>query len=50
MLVYAVQEKWQQKKLAAALFMDIKGASDHVSKDQLFGQMVELEIDDNLVT
>lgn len=29
-LVNPVQESWQEKKLAAALFMDVKGAFDHV--------------------
>ena len=31
-LIHTVQEKWEEKKLAAALFMDLKGAFDHVSK------------------
>ena len=50
MLVHGVQEKWQQKKLAAALFMDVKRAFDHVSKGQLLRQMVELGIDGDIVT
>ena len=50
MLVHTVQEKWEQKKLAAALFMDVKGAFDHVSKRQLLRQMIELGIDGDLVT
>lgn len=29
-LVYVVQEKWEKKKLAGPLFMDIKEAFDHV--------------------
>ena len=37
--VHTVQEKWQEKKLAAALFMDVKGTFDHVSKEQLLTQM-----------
>ncbi len=49
-LVHTVQEKWQEKKVAAALFMDVKGAFDHVSKDQLLTQMIELGIDGDLVT
>ena len=49
-LVYTVQEKWEEKKLAAALFMDVKGAFDHVSKGQLLTQMIELGVDGNLVT
>lgn len=49
MLVHKVQEKWEQKKLARALFMDIKGAFDHVSKGHLLRQMIELGIDSDLV-
>ena len=30
--VHTVHEKWEEKKLAAALFMDVKGAFDHVLK------------------
>ena len=33
--VCKVQESWAEKKLAAALFMDVKGAFDHVSKTSL---------------
>lgn len=33
--VHTVQKGWEEKKLAAALFMDVKGAFDHVSKRQL---------------
>ena len=49
-LVHVVQEKWKEKKLAAALFMDVKGAFDHVSKGQLFTRMIELGVDGDLVT
>ena len=48
-LVHAVQEKWEEKKLAAALFMDVKGAFDHVSKGQLLTRIIELGIDGDLV-
>ena len=48
--IYTVQEKWQEKKLVAVLFMDVKGALDHISKDQLFGQMIELRIYSDLIT
>lgn len=48
-LVHQVQKKWSQKELAAALFMDVKGAFDHFSKTQLISRMVELEIDGNLI-
>lgn len=49
-LVYTIQERWKEKKIAAAFFMDIKGAFDHVSRWQLIAQMIELEIDGDLVT
>ena len=44
-----IQESWEEKKLAAALFMDVKGAFDHVSKAQLITRMIELGIDGDLV-
>ena len=31
-LVHKVEQQWAEKKLAAILFMDIKGVFDHVSK------------------
>ena len=31
-LVHTVQENWFKKKLARALFIDVKGAFDQVSK------------------
>ena len=49
-LVHTVQERWEEKKLAAALFMDFKGAFDHVSKAPLSARMIELGIDGNLVS
>ena len=50
MLVHTVQENWSKKKLAEALFMDVKGAFDHVSKIQLLTRMIELNINTDLVT
>ena len=44
-----MHEKWEDKKLAAALFMDVKGAFDHVSKIQLLTRMTRLGIDGDLV-
>lgn len=38
-LVHTVHEKWEEKKLAAALFVDVKGAFDHVSQIQLLTRM-----------
>ena len=48
-LVHSVQEKWSEKKLAGALFMDVKGAFDHVSRSQLLKRMIDLGIDGDLV-
>lgn len=49
MLVHTVQEKWSEKKLVGALFMDVKGAFDYVSRSQLLKQMIDLGIDGDLV-
>ena len=49
-LVHTVQERWEDKKLAAVLFMDVKGAFDHVSKAQLIARMIELGIDGDLLS
>lgn len=48
-LVHKVQEFWVEKKLAAALFMDVKGAFDHVSKTRLVERMIEIGIDGALI-
>ena len=49
-LIHTVQERWEEKKLAAALFMDVKGAFDHVSKAQLVARMIELGIGGDLIS
>ena len=48
-LVHVVQKGWEDKKLVVALFIDVKGAFDHVSKRQLISRMVELGVDGDLV-
>ena len=48
-LVHIVQEKWSEKKIAGALFMDVKGAFDHVLRSQLLKRMIDLGIDGDLV-
>lgn len=48
-LIHTVQEEWSEKKLAGALFMDVKGAFDHVSRSQHLKRMIELGIDGDLV-
>ena len=48
-LVHTVQEKWEEKKLAAMFFMDVKEAFEHVSKRQLLIRMIELGVDGNSI-
>ena len=48
-LVYMVYNTWENKKLIGALFIDVKGAFNHVSKSQLFKHIIELSIDKDLV-
>lgn len=48
-LVYDVEQRWAEKKLVAALFIDVKEAFDHVSKSQLVARMLELGIDGDLI-
>lgn len=48
-LVHTVQESWPKKMLAGALFMDVKGAFDHVSKVELLRKMLDLGIDGDLI-
>ena len=47
--MHTVQEIWAEKKLAAVLFMNVKGAFDHVSKRQLIKRIIELGVDRNLM-
>lgn len=49
-LVYTIQKKLEGKKLVTALFIDVKGVFDYVSKGKLFSRMIRLDIDRNLVT
>ena len=48
-LVHMIQKKWQEKKIAVVLFIDIKRVFDHVSKNQLFRQIIKLGINSDLV-
>lgn len=50
MLVHIVQENRVKKKLARALFIDVKGAFDHISKSQHLIRMIILGINIDLVT
>ena len=44
-----MEENWSKKKLTEMLYMDIKGAFDHVSRSQLLIRMMGLDILSNLV-
>ena len=48
-LVYKVEGFCAEKKLATALFMDVKGAFDHVSQTKLVERIIELGIDGDLI-
>lgn len=48
-LIHEVEQQLSKKKLAAALFMDVKGAFDHVSKIQLIARMLELGVDGDII-
>ena len=49
LLIQKIQAVWQNRKIAGALFMDVKGAFDHVFRVQLAQKMYELGIDDDLI-
>ena len=48
-LVHTIHEKWEEKKLIAAFFLNVKEAFDHVSKGQLLNRMIEFDINADLV-
>lgn len=48
-LIHEVHQGWRQKQLAGALFLDVKGAFDHVDPTGLVRRMGELGIDGDLV-
>ena len=48
-LVHKVQKYWAKKKLAAALFMDVKGAFNYISRIKLVEKMTELGINRDIV-
>ena len=48
-LIHKVQKCWAEKKLAAALFMDVKGTFNHVSRTKLVERMTKLDIDEDIV-
>ena len=48
-LVQGVHNAWAQRQLAGALFMDVKGAFDHVAAARLIEWMMELGVDQDLI-
>jgi retron-type reverse transcriptase len=44
MIIVTVEKAWKQKKLAGALFLDVKGAFDYIARKQLLKRMIELKI------
>jgi ribonuclease HI len=48
-LIQSTHEAWRQKQLMGALFMDVKGAFDHVNPGKLVARMIELGLDGDLV-
>lgn len=48
-LVHTVYEKWEQKKLATVLFINVNRTFDHILKEQLLNEIIEHDIDGDLV-
>ena len=48
-LVQQVHEIWENKKIAGALLIDVKGAFNHVSQAKLAQRMSELGIENDLI-
>lgn len=48
-LIQETQDAWALKQLVGALFMDVKGAFDHVAPAQLTRRMEELGLDGDLI-
>lgn len=48
-LIQKTQEAWNQRQLIGALFLDVKGAFDHVHPEKLVARMAELGLDRDLI-
>ena len=48
-LVNTVEKAWKQKNIAIGLMMDIKGAFDHVSRNDLIHTLAKLGVQSNLL-
>ena len=49
LLIHEVQSRWKKGEKAAVLFINVKGAFDHVSKKKLAERMTNLGLDGDLV-
>ncbi len=49
-LIYTVQKKWKERKLAFLFFIDVNGTFNHIPKGQLLKLIIEFENNDDLVT
>lgn len=47
-LIQRTHDAWKQKQMMGGLFMDVKGAFDHVNPGRLVARMVDLGLDGNL--
>ena len=48
-MIANIEQAWGQKKLAGALFLDVKGAYDYVARKQLLKRMFELDIPSDII-
>lgn len=49
LIIHKVHEIWENKQIAGALLLDIKGAFDHVSQAKLVQRMADLGIENDLI-
>ena len=48
-LIATVEQAWKNKKIAGALFLDIKGAFPNVIRQQLVKRLIELKIPGDII-
>ena len=49
LLIHEIQNRWKKGEKAAALFIDVKNAFNHVSGKKLAEKMINLKVDGDLV-
>ena len=49
LLIYEIQSRQKKGEKAAALFIDVKGAFDHVFKKKLVERITDLRFDEDLI-